>query len=147
MAIDMNVHELLLIGDSDFLIYQVPGEFVVPECIITDNGAYLNSYLMRDICDHFKITHQNSTASRHHMNGAIEAANKNIKKILRKKIKNHRRWHEMLPYTLLGYRLTVKTSTGATLYMLLYRVEAIIPAEVQIPSLRIIKQDELRNAE
>ena len=34
------------------------------------------------------------------MNRAVEAANKNIKKILRKMIDNQQGWHEMLPYAL-----------------------------------------------
>ena len=74
----------------------------MPESIIIDNGANLNSHLMREICEQFKITHRNSTAYRPQMNGAVEAANKNIKKILRKMIDKHRGWHEMLPYALLG---------------------------------------------
>ncbi|XP_015054837.1 uncharacterized protein LOC107001216 [Solanum pennellii] len=53
------------------------------------------------------------------MNGAVEAANKNINKILRKMIDNHR----------------------------VYGKEAVIPAEVKIPSLRIIKEAELSNTE
>ena len=64
---------------------------------------------MRDICEQFKITHRNSTAYHRQMDRVLEAANKNIKKILRKMIDNHRGWHEMLPYALLGYRTTVKT--------------------------------------
>ena len=72
--------------------------FGVPESIITDNGANLNNHLMREICEQFKIIHRNSTAYRPQMNGAVEAANKNIKKILRKMIDKHRGWHEMLPY-------------------------------------------------
>ncbi|XP_055824291.1 uncharacterized protein LOC129892757 [Solanum dulcamara] len=59
------------------------------------------------------------------MNGAIKAANKNIKKILRKMIGNHRGWHEMLPYALLGYQTTVRTSIGATPYLLVYGMEAL----------------------
>ena len=66
--------------------------------------------MMKDICELFKITHRNSIAYRPQMNGAVEAANKNIKKIMRKMIDNHRGWHEMLPYALLGYRTTVRTS-------------------------------------
>ena len=81
------------------------------------------------------------------MRGAVEAANKNIKKILRKMIDKHRGWHEMLPYALLGYCTTVRTSIGATPYLLVYRTEAVIPAEVEIPSLRIIQEAELSNAE
>nr|XP_009600042.1 uncharacterized protein LOC104095593 [Nicotiana tomentosiformis] len=81
------------------------------------------------------------------MNGAVEAANKNTKKILLKMINNHKHWHEKLPFALLGYRITIRTSTGATPYLLVYGTEAVIPAEVEIPSLRIIQEDELSDAE
>ncbi|XP_015068829.1 uncharacterized protein LOC107013431 [Solanum pennellii] len=81
------------------------------------------------------------------MNGVVEAANKNIKKILRKMIDNHRGWDEMLSYALLGYGTTARTSTGATPYLLVYGTEAVISAEVEIPSLRIIQEAELSNAE
>ncbi|XP_027768271.1 uncharacterized protein LOC114074457 [Solanum pennellii] len=53
----------------------------------------------------------------------------------------------MLPYALLGYRMTVRTSIGSTPYLLVYGTEAVIPAEVEIPSLRIIQEAELSNAE
>ncbi|XP_015159327.1 uncharacterized protein [Solanum tuberosum] len=53
----------------------------------------------------------------------------------------------MLPYALLGYRTTVRTSVGATPYLLVYGTEAVIPAEVEIPSLRIIQEAELSDAE
>ena len=59
------------------------------ESITTDNGAHLNSHLKRDICEQFKVTHRNSTAYSPQMNRAVEAYNKNIKKILRKIIDNH----------------------------------------------------------
>ncbi|XP_055803456.1 uncharacterized protein LOC129872512 [Solanum dulcamara] len=81
------------------------------------------------------------------MNGAVEPANKNIKKILRKMIDNHRGWHEMLPYALLSYHTTVRTSIGATLYLLVYGTKDVIPAEVEVPSLRIIEEAELSNAD
>ncbi|XP_015075324.1 uncharacterized protein K02A2.6-like [Solanum pennellii] len=132
---------------ADFVRNNLICSFGVPESIITDNGANLNSHLMREICEQFKITHRNSTAYRPQMNGAVEAANKNIKKILRKMIDKHRGWHDMLPYSLLGYRTIVRTSIGATLYLLVYGTEAVIPAEVKIPSLRIIQEAESSNAE
>ena len=34
------------------------------------------------------------------MNGAVEAANKNVKKILSKMTETYKDWHEHLPYTL-----------------------------------------------
>ncbi|XP_070057952.1 uncharacterized protein [Nicotiana tomentosiformis] len=81
------------------------------------------------------------------MNGAVEAANKNIKKILRKMVDNHKQWHERLPFALLGYQTTDRTSTGAIPYLLVYGTEVVIPAEVEIPSLRIIQEAELSDAE
>ncbi|XP_060202644.1 uncharacterized protein LOC132631062 [Lycium barbarum] len=80
------------------------------------------------------------------MNRAVEAANKNIKKILRKITDSHRQWHEKLPYALIGYRTTARTSTGATPYMLVYGSEVVIPAEVEILSLRIIQDVGLDDA-
>ncbi|XP_060177936.1 uncharacterized protein LOC132607877 [Lycium barbarum] len=62
-------------------------------------------------------------------------------------IDNYKYWHEQLPYALLGYRTTPRTSTGATPYMLVYGTEAIIPVEVEIPSLRIIQEAELDDTE
>ena len=121
--------------------------FKLSKSIIIDNNANLNSHLMRDICEQFKITYPNSTSYRPQMNVAVESANNNIRKILRKMIDNHRGWHEMFPYALLGYRTTVRISTGATLYLLVYGTEAVIPAEVKIPSLRVIQEPELGNVE
>ena len=37
------------------------------------------------------------------------------------------------------YRTTIRTSTGATPFSLVYGMEAVLPMEVQIPSLRIMK--------
>ncbi|XP_075097892.1 uncharacterized protein LOC142175211 [Nicotiana tabacum] len=78
---------------------------------------------MREICEKFKIVHRNSTAYRQQMNGAVEKANKDIKRILRKIMDNHRQWHEKLSFSLLGYRTTMRTSTGATPYILVYGTE------------------------
>ncbi|KAI5390749.1 hypothetical protein KIW84_075879 [Lathyrus oleraceus] len=88
----------------------------------------------------FKIKHHNSSPYRPKMNGAVEAANKSIKKIIQKMTVTYKDWHEMLPFALHGYRTSVRTSTGATPFSLVYGMEAILPVEVQIPSLRIMKE-------
>ena len=119
----------------DFVHANIICRFGIPKMIITDNAANLNSHLMQEVCQQFRIAHQNSTPYRPKANGAVEAANKNIKKILQKMVQGSRQWHEKLPFALLGYRTTVRTSTGATPYLLVYGTEAVIPAEVEIPSL------------
>ncbi|XP_049377995.1 uncharacterized protein LOC125842709 [Solanum stenotomum] len=80
---------------ADFVRYNLICCFEVPESIITDNGANMNSHLMKEIC----------------------------------------------------YHTTIRTSTEATHYMLVYRTKAMIPTEVEIPFLRIIQEDGLSDAE
>ncbi|XP_015169415.1 uncharacterized protein [Solanum tuberosum] len=114
--------------------------FGIPESIITDNGFNLNSGLMHDIFEKFKIIHRNSTPYRLQMNGAVEAANKNIKRIRWNMIDNYKHWHENLPFSLFVYRTIISTSTEATPYHLVYGMEAVLPMEVEMPSLRIIQE-------
>ncbi|XP_060170576.1 uncharacterized protein LOC132601513 [Lycium barbarum] len=127
----------------DFIHSNIICRFGIPKTIITDNAANLNSHLIKEVCEQFKIVHHNSTPYRPKANGAVEAANKNIKKILRKMIQGSRQWQEKLPFALLGYRTTIRTSVGATPYLLVYGTEAVIPAKVEIPSLRIIVEAEI----
>ncbi|XP_049387212.1 uncharacterized protein LOC125851467 [Solanum stenotomum] len=131
----------------DFVHSNIICRFGIPRTIITDNAANLNSNLIKELCEQFKIVHHNSTPYRPKANGAVEAANKNIKKILWKMVQGTRQWHEKLPFALLGYRTTVRTSIGATPYLLVYGIEVVIPAEVEIPSLRIIVEVEIEDTE
>ncbi|XP_070008460.1 uncharacterized protein [Nicotiana sylvestris] len=62
-------------------------------------------------------------------------------------IQSSRKWHEKLSFALLGYRTTVRTSVGATPYLLVYGTEAVIPAEVEIPSLRIIVEAKIEDSD
>ncbi|PHT65792.1 hypothetical protein T459_30217 [Capsicum annuum] len=64
------------------------------------------------------------------MNKAIEAVNKNIKKILRKIIHNHRYWNEQFPYVLLGYKKTITICSPA---LFVYGIEVVIHIEIEIP--------------
>ena len=48
-------------------------------------------------------------------------------------------WHEMLPFSLHGYHTSAHTLTRETPYSLVYDMEVVLPIEVQIPSLRIMK--------
>ena len=41
------------------------------------------------------------------MNGVVEEANKNLKKIIQKMVVAYKDWHGMLPYALHAYRTTV----------------------------------------
>ncbi|XP_047257599.1 uncharacterized protein LOC124889666 [Capsicum annuum] len=119
----------------DFIHSIIICRFGIPKIIIMDNAANLNSHLMQEVCQQFNIMHQTSTPYHPKANEAVEAANKNLKKILRKMVQGSRKWHEKLSFSLLGYHTTVQTSIGATPYLLVYRTEAVVPAKINIPYL------------
>ncbi|RDX92583.1 hypothetical protein CR513_25267, partial [Mucuna pruriens] len=111
--------------------------------IITDNRTNLNNKMMIELYGQFKIKHHNSTPYRLKMNGAMKAANKNIKRIVQKMVVTYKDWHDMLPYALHEYQTLVCTSIGATPYLLVY----VLPIEVEITSLRILAKAELDDIE
>ncbi|TYJ97696.1 RNA-directed DNA polymerase (Reverse transcriptase), Ribonuclease H [Cucumis melo var. makuwa] len=56
-------------------------------------------------------------------------------------------WHEILLFALHGYCTSVRISTGATPFSLVYGMEAVLPLEVEIPSLRVLMEAKLDEAE
>jgi len=69
---------------TKFIKKEIICRYGLPSKIIIDNATNLNNKMMFELCEEFKIQHHNSTPYRPKMNGAVEAANKNIKKIIQK---------------------------------------------------------------
>jgi len=130
-----------------FLKKEIICRYGLPERIISDNATNLNNKMMKEVCEQFQIKHHNSSPYRPKMNGAVEAANKNIKRIIGKMTETYKDWHEKLPFALFAYRTSVRTSTGATPFSLVYGMEAVLPIEVEIPSLRVLMESKLEEAE
>ncbi|KAM1064551.1 hypothetical protein ACFXTH_028557 [Malus domestica] len=81
-------------------------------------------------------------------NGLAEAFNKTLCNLLKKVIgRTKRDWHERISEALWAYRTTHRTPTQATPYSLVYGVEAVLPLESQIPSLRMAIQEGLTDEE
>ena len=110
-----------------FIKKEIICRYGLPKRIISDNGLNLNNDMVTEICTQFKIKHHNSV---HHnsipyrpkMNRAVEAANKNVKKIIAKATETYKDWHEKLPFALHAYRTRVRTSTRATPYSMEWRL-------------------------
>ena len=47
-------------------------------------------------------------------------------------------WAEKLLFALWGYKTSIRASTRATPYALIYGSEAVLPIEVEIQSLRVL---------
>ncbi|PKI34045.1 hypothetical protein CRG98_045565 [Punica granatum] len=73
-----------------FFKRDIIARYGVPATLITDNAKNLNNKLIKELCAQFRIQHRNSSSYRPQMNGAVEAANKNIKKIIEKMTVNYK---------------------------------------------------------
>jgi len=89
-----------------------------------------------------------STAYYPAANGLAEAFNKTIEKLLKKFIsKSQLDWDDKLGENLWAYRITVRTLIKATPFSLVYGYEAVLPPEIQIPSLRVALTMEMTDEE
>ena len=121
---------------AKFIISHIICRYSVPCEMISDRGVHFRGEV-DTLIQEYGIQHHRSFAYRPHTNGAIEATNKNIKRILRKMVETSRDWLEKLPFALWAYRTFIRTSTRVIPYFLVYGMEAVLHVEIEIGSLRI----------
>jgi len=117
------------------------------EKIISNNAQNFNGKMIIELYARWKIKHSNSSPYRPKMNGAVEVANKNVKKIIQKMIFIYKDWNEMLSLALHAYYPAVRTLIEATPYMLVYGTEAVMSLKVESPSLRVLRDSKLEDVE
>ncbi|KAM1238186.1 hypothetical protein ACFX13_039701 [Malus domestica] len=104
--------------------------------------------LVDELCEKYKFKQHRSSMYHAPANGLAEAFNKTLCNLLKKVIgRTKRDWHERIGDALWAYRTTYRTPTQATPYSLVYGVEAVLPLESQIPSLRMAIQEGLTDEE
>ena len=133
---------------ADFIRAHIIFRYGVPRYIITDNGKPFCNSLIDRLCLQFEFKQRKSSMYYAAANGLAEAFNKTLCNLLKKVVaKSKKDWHERIGEALWAYRTTHRTPTQATPYALVYGVEAVLPLERQIPSLRIAIQEGLTEDE
>lgn len=122
-----------------FIIKNIIARFGVPKVFVTDNGPQFTSQKMYDLCNKFNIELHHSSPYYPQGNGQAEATNKTLIKIIKKTLETPKGtdWPHRLVEALWAYRTSIRTPTGETPFSLTYGMEAVLPYEVQIPSLRV----------
>ncbi|KAM2766320.1 hypothetical protein COP1_022238 [Malus domestica] len=104
--------------------------------------------LVDELCEKYKFKQHKSSMYHAPANSLAEAFNKTLCNLLKKVIGRIKKdWHERIGETLWAYMTTYRTPTQATPYSLVYGVEAVLPLESQIPSLRMALQEGLTDEE
>ena len=104
---------------KEFIDKRLNCKFGLPHHIVSDNGVQFQGVTAEFLKEH-KIEHHKSSPYRPQANGAVEAANKTVKKILAKMVKTYKDWSSQLPYAVMGYNTTVRSVTCQTPYSLVY---------------------------
>ncbi|XP_026416266.1 uncharacterized protein LOC113311677 [Papaver somniferum] len=119
---------------KEYIIFR----FGVPKHIITDNGTPFVNKHVRELLEEYGIKQVFSTVYYAQGNGKAESTNKTLIRIISRTVHdNHREWHDQLPMALWAYRTSPRISIGVSPYSLVYGADAIMPAEIKIPSGRI----------
>ncbi|RVW62179.1 Gag-Pol polyprotein [Vitis vinifera] len=128
------------IKDKDvtkFMWKNIIYRFGIPQTIIADNGPQFDSIAFRNFCLELNIRNSYSTPCYPQSNGQAETINKTLITALKKRLEQaKRKWVEELPNILWAYRTTPGRSTGNTPFALAYSMDAIIPTEIGLPTIR-----------
>ncbi|GJZ20163.1 reverse transcriptase domain-containing protein [Tanacetum coccineum] len=81
-------------------------------------------------------------------NGLVERANRSLGDEIKARLgERNKNWIEELPYVLWAYPTTIKSSHGDTPFSLTYGTEAVILAEIRMPTYRTTVVDAVHNDE
>ncbi|XP_022889049.1 uncharacterized protein LOC111404482 [Olea europaea var. sylvestris] len=112
------------------------------------SSAIRNNKKVRALCEELGIKKHFSTPHHPQANGQVEAVNKTIKHVLKRKLDvSKRAWVDELPQGLWAIRTTTRTPTGETHFLMAFETEAMSPVEVGLPSPRRLHFSEMINDE
>nr|GFA55169.1 reverse transcriptase domain-containing protein [Tanacetum cinerariifolium] len=90
-----------------------------------------------DWCDKLKITQHFASVKHPQSNGLVERVNKSLGEGIKARLgEGNKKWVEELPHVLWAHRTMIKSSHGDTPFSLTYGTEAVIPAEIGMPTYR-----------
>ncbi|GJV05584.1 reverse transcriptase domain-containing protein [Tanacetum coccineum] len=134
--------KFLIVAMDYFTKFGLPGE------IISDNGKQFRDNPFRDWCEKLCIQQHFASVKHPQTNGLVERANRSLGEGIKARLgKNNKNWLEEISYVLWAHRTMIKSSNGDTPFSLTYGTEAVIPAEIGMPTFRTAEVDVAKNDE
>ncbi|GJW19910.1 reverse transcriptase domain-containing protein [Tanacetum coccineum] len=122
--------------------------FGLPGEIISDNGKQFQDNPFKDWCEKLCIRQHFASVKHPQTNGLVERANRSLGEGIKARLdERSKNWMEELPHVLWAHRTMIKSSNGDTPFSLTYGTEAVIPAEIDMPTLRTAEVDLIQNDE
>jgi transposase InsO family protein len=121
-----------------FIFDDIITKFGCPKILMSDKGTHFINKIVEALTEEFAVHHQKSIPYHPQENVTVEAFNKILETTLMKICSvNMDDWDLSIPIVLWTYRTTHKKITMQTPFKLVYGLEAIVPMEYLVPSLRI----------
>ncbi|GJU49546.1 reverse transcriptase domain-containing protein [Tanacetum coccineum] len=122
--------------------------FGLPGEIVSNNDKQFRDNPFKDWCEKLSITQRFASMKHPQSNGLVERANRSLSKGIKAHLgEGNKNWIEELPHVLWAHRTMIKSSHGDTPFSLTYGTEAIIPAEIGMPTYRTAVVDVVHNDE
>ena len=120
----------------------------LPGVIVTDNGTNFVKEPFKGWCEKLHIRQMNTAVAHPQANGLVERANRSLMEGIKTRLgRAGAGWVDELPNVLWAHRTSLKTSNGETPFSLTYGSEAVIPAEIGMPTHRTMMFNENRELE
>ncbi|GKC51699.1 reverse transcriptase domain-containing protein [Tanacetum coccineum] len=111
--------------------FRLPGE------IISDNGKKFQDNPFKDWCEKLCIRQHFTSVKHLQTNGLVERANRSLGEGIKARLgERSKNWMEELPHVLWAHRTMIKSSNEDSPFSLTYGTKVVIPAEVDMPTLR-----------
>ena len=127
-----------------FLYKHIMTRFGCPIELVSDQGVHFLNSVIEELTNKHMIMHKKSTPYHPQANGQAKSTNKVLVRILKKIVEENRSdWADKLDSALWSFRTAYKVATGMTPFKLVYGIEAVVPMEYVVPSLRLAVQHRL----
>ncbi|GJT67970.1 reverse transcriptase domain-containing protein [Tanacetum coccineum] len=130
------------VWDNIVCRFNLPGE------IVSENGKQFSDNPFKDWCKKLNITQRFALVKHPQSNGLVERANRILGEGIKARLgEGNKNWIEELPHVLWAHRTMIKSSHGDTPFSLTYGMEAVIPAEIGMPTYCTAVVDAVHNNE
>lgn len=126
---------------AKFLYENVFTRYGLPIEIVSDQGVHFINEVIEFLLAVFMVLHKRSAPYHPQANGQAESTNKTLCTALTKVVSESRTdWETKLSSVLWAYRVAYKVAVGTTPFELVYGLNAILPIDFLVPTLRVAKE-------
>ncbi|GJQ92009.1 reverse transcriptase domain-containing protein [Tanacetum coccineum] len=122
--------------------------FGLPGEIVSGNGKRFSDNPFKDWCDKLNITQRFASIKHPQSSRLMERANRSLSEGIKSRLgEGNKNCIKELPHVMRAHRTMIKSSHDDTPFSLTYGTEAVIPAEIGMPTYRTMVVDAAHNDE